>query len=201
MNVLVVVSDPRQEGTGKCSESDVSSRSSVGHREDAERVFSDWHTCARSVVSLLPPTPDRWAIFDMLEHPAPSYHRGRVALAGDAAHAAGPHLGAGAGFGIEDALVLAELLAEAAKIADPRRVEAALAAYNDVRYERTQWLIKHTRDAVDLFQWRDASAGQDAELFGHEISWRFHHIWDNNPALMISQAKRAFEGRLRGESM
>jgi 2-polyprenyl-6-methoxyphenol hydroxylase-like FAD-dependent oxidoreductase len=39
------------------------------------------------------------------------FAKGRVCLAGDAAHASTPNQGGGAGFGIEDALVLAEVLA------------------------------------------------------------------------------------------
>src|SRR5207302_4560076 len=39
------------------------------------------------------------------------WHRGRVAVIGDAAHTTTPHLATGAGIAIEDAVVLAELLA------------------------------------------------------------------------------------------
>ena len=42
--------------------------------------------------------------------PAP-WHRGRVLVIGDAAHTTTPHLAIGAGIAIEDAVVLAELLA------------------------------------------------------------------------------------------
>ena len=41
----------------------------------------------------------------------PPWHRGRVAVIGDAAHTTTPHLATGAGIAIEDAVVLAELLA------------------------------------------------------------------------------------------
>ncbi len=51
---------------------------------------------------------------DNLLLPLP-WHRGRVVLIGDAAHATTPHLASGAGIGIEDAIVLAEELAEAAR--------------------------------------------------------------------------------------
>jgi 2-polyprenyl-6-methoxyphenol hydroxylase-like FAD-dependent oxidoreductase len=42
--------------------------------------------------------------------PSP-WHRGRVAVIGDAAHTTTPHLATGAGIAIEDAVVLAELIA------------------------------------------------------------------------------------------
>jgi 2-polyprenyl-6-methoxyphenol hydroxylase-like FAD-dependent oxidoreductase len=41
----------------------------------------------------------------------PPWHRGQVVLIGDAAHTTTPHLATGAGIAIEDAVVLAELLA------------------------------------------------------------------------------------------
>lgn len=47
--------------------------------------------------------------FEWLITPAP-WHRGRVLLIGDAAHASTAHLGAGGGMAIEDAVVLGELL-------------------------------------------------------------------------------------------
>ena len=55
---------------------------------------------------------------------------GRVALLGDAAHAMTPDLGQGAGMAIEDAVVLADLLAGAA---EDGQVEQALAAYQERR--------------------------------------------------------------------
>jgi 2-polyprenyl-6-methoxyphenol hydroxylase-like FAD-dependent oxidoreductase len=41
----------------------------------------------------------------------PPWHRGHVAVIGDAAHTTTPHLATGAGIAIEDAVVLAEMLA------------------------------------------------------------------------------------------
>ena len=46
----------------------------------------------------------------------PPWHRGRIVLIGDAAHATTPHVGYGAGLAIEDAIVLAELLPEPAPL-------------------------------------------------------------------------------------
>ena len=46
------------------------------------------------------------------------WHRGRVVVIGDAAHATTPHLATGAGIAIEDAVVLAELLASDLSVAE-----------------------------------------------------------------------------------
>jgi len=48
----------------------------------------------------------------------PPWHRGRVAVIGDAAHTTTPHLATGAGIAIEDAVVMAELLAADLSVAD-----------------------------------------------------------------------------------
>ncbi|CAK7197968.1 hypothetical protein SEUCBS139899_000622 [Sporothrix eucalyptigena] len=151
-----------------------------GNRKDAEAAFVSWLPAAKAIIGLFPERPDRWAIFDMLENPVPSYSKGRVALAGDAAHASGPHLGAGAAFGIEDALALATIL-EAVDTNHAAgkdvHVTAALDIYNKVRYDRTQWLIKASREAVDLFQWKDPERGQNWPGFGDAITALFHKIW------------------------
>jgi 2-polyprenyl-6-methoxyphenol hydroxylase-like FAD-dependent oxidoreductase len=66
----------------------------------------------------------------------PPWHRGRVVLIGDAAHATTPHLGQGAAQAIEDGIVLAEELA-----AGPG-VEAALQRFVARRYERCKIVIE-----------------------------------------------------------
>ncbi|KAI8183532.1 FAD-dependent monooxygenase azaH [Colletotrichum sp. SAR 10_86] len=48
-----------------------------------------------------------WGLFDLGDHPVPTFSRGRICLIGDAAHASTPHQGAGAGLCIEDAATLA----------------------------------------------------------------------------------------------
>ncbi len=83
---------------------------------------------------------------------APPWQRGRVALIGDAAHAAGPHVGQGAAMALEDSVVLAEELAETDDL------QAAYEGFGSRRYERVrtiveiseqiaQWEIDHVRDA------------------------------------------------------
>jgi 2-polyprenyl-6-methoxyphenol hydroxylase-like FAD-dependent oxidoreductase len=64
------------------------------------------------------------------------WHRGRVALLGDAVHAATPHLGQGAGMAIEDSVVLAE---ELARHAD---VPTALDAWFRRRFERCAYIVQ-----------------------------------------------------------
>ncbi len=62
------------------------------------------------------------------------WYRGRVALIGDAAHGATPHLGQGAGMAIEDAVVLAEELIK------DQPVDKAMNTYMSRRWERAKFI-------------------------------------------------------------
>ncbi len=66
----------------------------------------------------------------------PPWHRGRVVLIGDAAHATSPHVGQGAAQAIEDGLVLRDELSREQTLAE------ALDAYVDRRYERCRRIVE-----------------------------------------------------------
>lgn len=71
------------------------------------------------------------------------WYRGRVLLIGDAAHAATPHLGQGAGMAIEDALVLGEELTAGGSI------EQQLERFMARRYERCKYIAESSILAGD----------------------------------------------------
>ncbi|KAF4783894.1 hypothetical protein HER10_EVM0001460 [Colletotrichum scovillei] len=96
---------------------------------------------------------DRWALFDLGDDSVPTYAKGRICLLGDAAHASTPHQGAGAGICVEDAAVMASLLADQT-VRDSRGIEAAFAAFDASRRERGQWLIRESRRAGELYDLR-----------------------------------------------
>ena len=72
-----------------------------------------------------------WRPFENTLVPPPWY-RGRVILIGDAAHTMTPHLTAGGGMAIEDAVILAETLAQAGSVPD------ALRSFMNRRFERVR---------------------------------------------------------------
>ena len=84
------------------------------------------------------------------------WYKGRVVLIGDAAHSATPHLGQGAAMAIEDAVVLAEELAE-------RDVDSALRAFMDRRFERAKLV---GTSSIQLGEWdmHPETAGDPIEL-------------------------------------
>ncbi|KAI1114095.1 hypothetical protein F5Y14DRAFT_441351 [Nemania sp. NC0429] len=197
LNALFVVTDPEPWTADR--------HTAPGTKREAVDAFADWHPVVRGLVDLLPETLDKWAIFDMYDYPAPHYNVGNVALAGDAAHASGPHLGSGAGFGIEDGLVLASILKAAddvvagglssGKGTGKSKAQVccdALVAYNAVRFDRDQWLPGATREVVELFQSRDQEVGRDRERFLSEVDRLYHTIWDNDVDQMAREAVDEF---------
>jgi 2-polyprenyl-6-methoxyphenol hydroxylase-like FAD-dependent oxidoreductase len=67
-----------------------------------------------------------------------AWHRGRVVLLGDSAHATTPHLASGAGAAVEDALVLAEELARHDALAP------ALERYMERRLPRARMIVENS---------------------------------------------------------
>lgn len=84
------------------------------------------------------------------------WHRGRVVLIGDAAHAGPPNMGEGGCMAMEDAFVLADVLRTA------NSVEAALQAHVLRRRPRADWVQKQSRAAAEA--WALSAAARNAAL-------------------------------------
>nr|WOL36627.1 FAD monooxygenase [Pseudogymnoascus verrucosus] len=171
-------------------------------RAEVQRDFANFGPTVRDITSLLPDTIDKWAIFDSFDYPAPYYNKGRVCLAGDAAHASSPHHGAGAGIGVEDALCLStvmELVVEASqenKTSKSQALSLAFEAFNVVRRERSQWLVNSSRSICEVYEWADPVTGNDSEKCFKEIEWRSHKIWNFDIEGMLKDTTADYEKRL-----
>jgi salicylate hydroxylase len=195
MNVVAFASDPNEWDDSKTYVAPAT-------RKEVEDVFADWGPTVRNMISLLPNDLDKWAVFDSAAAPAPCYNRGRVCIAGDAAHAAAPHHGAGAGVGIEDALCLATLLDKAvATIQDNKATKAqalglVFTTFNAVRRKRTQWLVKSSHDVAEIYEWNHPKTGADASKCFEEIKRRSHKIWYFDYEGMLKESCDGFEWRI-----
>ena len=133
--------------------------------EASEHVFAGWNTYDFPTV--------------------PTWHRDRMVIIGDAAHATAPSAGQGASMALEDAVVLAMALR------DEPSPDAAFAAYERLRRQRVERVVEYgrrngegkslgpvmrlVRDRVIMPRVRARAArvgaNPDRWLFDHHISW------------------------------
>jgi salicylate hydroxylase len=143
--------------------------------------FGGWSTHVKNILSQMQ-KPNIWAIFN--HPPAPFYNRGRVCLLGDAAHASSPHCGAGAGMAIEDAYVLSGLVGEEGIEGN---FEAVFKAFDAVRRERTQKLVRHSKEQAEIYEFEKVDVGNpdDKEQIQKLLLDRMDWIWNEDlPAEM-----------------
>lgn len=104
--------------------------------------FPDMHADLRNVLTLASGWL-KWAAASRA--PAPTWSRGRVALIGDAAHAALPYLAQGAAMALEDAVTLC------VEIERNGAAAAAFGAYQARRMPRTGRMVRESRKLGDIY--------------------------------------------------
>ncbi|THH09273.1 hypothetical protein EW145_g2128 [Phellinidium pouzarii] len=128
-------------------------------RSDLLDAFSGWEDEVRALLELAE-NPLLWAIHTVKPLPRYSDPDGRVVLLGDAAHAMTPHQGAGGGQAIEDAHVLAALLAHSRTTRET--LPDALRAYDAVRIPEANAVVNSSRLNGMMYEfnhgWDDTSA-------------------------------------------
>jgi salicylate hydroxylase len=115
---------------------------------------------------------DQWSLWDLI-HREP-YNYGRVCLLGDAAHAAVPHLGSGAGMAVEDAYILGSLIDGWGRT----HLEVALSAYDQVRRSRTQKLARLSREAGQKYTFTLPGVLDNPEALQAYAKDQFRWIWN-----------------------
>jgi 2-polyprenyl-6-methoxyphenol hydroxylase-like FAD-dependent oxidoreductase len=136
---------------------------------DAVDAFAGWHPAVTEMVGATD-VGTRWALHDL--EPLERWHTDRAVLMGDAAHAMVPHQGQGANQTIEDAIVLADCLADVRATTD---LASALRRYAERRRKRTARVQRWSRRVADLMHLPDGPeiAPRDAVLAGlySELAW------------------------------
>jgi salicylate hydroxylase len=108
--------------------------------------------------------PTKWGLFHHLR--TSTYYRDRAILLGDAAHASMPYQAAGAAQGIEDALVLGEVLAKMAEAQGihgntDTYIEAGLKAYDALRRPRAQHQLERADEVGRMLMRVHETIGSD----------------------------------------
>jgi FAD-dependent urate hydroxylase len=113
--------------------------------EDLLAIFKNYH---RPIPQILTATKEESIIHnDILDiKPIPKYAFRRIVLLGDAAHAATPNLGQGAGQAMEDAYMLARSLETC------NNIEHAFELYERMRVKRTHKIIKMSNQVGQIAQ-------------------------------------------------
>ena len=166
-------------------------------KEDLRRDFQGYGTILQAILPLIQKI-DIWALFD--DPPADTYCKGRVCIMGDAAHASTPFQGSGAGMAIEDAYVLSSLLDNTARsdeVDTTNRTdgpERAFKAFDAVRRERTQRLVRTSREAGHLFQFELEGVGDDYEKLRDNMMKRMQWVWSENLEEEVKEGRKIMTG-------
>lgn len=163
-------------------------------QQEMQEVFVGWGAASQAILACIP-EPTRWALHELPE--LPRYHRGRVLLVGDAAHALVPHQGAGAGQALEDAYVLASLLGDEACTRDS--VEPVLAAFEAVRHGRTCRAQRTSHEAGNVYEYAGEGIGDDEAKLIENLETRFDWLWNHDPQEDVAAARRRLAREVVGE--
>lgn len=91
-------------------------------------------------------------------------------------HATTPNHGTGASMAIEDAAILAELLADPS-VKSYQDVEAAFSVYDAVRRPRGEYLVRSSRFMGESYDFREPTIGGDIAKACDELNARNAKIW------------------------
>jgi salicylate hydroxylase len=146
-------------------------------------AFSEWGDAVRVLLECIP-NPTLWALHELDE--LSGYVHGRVGLIGDAAHAMLPHQGAGAGQGLEDAWLLARLLADPRVL--QRDAKQVLEVYDAIRRPRACRVQRTSWEAGELYEFRDAKVADQEPLLSTTLASRFDWLWNHDMQADLAEA-------------
>ena len=151
----------------------------ASYRAELDRTYVAAHPAMHALLAMMD-LERRWPIGD--RDPVRHWHRGRVALLGDAAHPTLQSLAQGACMAIEDGLCLAELLHAA-----EGDLEQAFRRYAAARHVRTArvtlesrylWDVYHAEDIAREVHWQALRERSEADVF-RCLAW----LYDGMPGV------------------
>jgi 2-polyprenyl-6-methoxyphenol hydroxylase-like FAD-dependent oxidoreductase len=131
--------------------------------DDVAALFDGFTGPVRDVVESMNATPEEVYFSPLDQVDQRPWHRERVVLIGDAAHAMAPTMAQGAALAMEDAIVLSELLVSSP---DP---DSAVTAFEERRRPRVEWVRQHTERQASLLRLPFAVRNLSARLIGGRL--------------------------------
>lgn len=140
-----------------------------------EEMLADYKGWAEPVQGLLScvKKPTKWALHELPV--LDTYVNRRIMIMGDAAHAMLPHQGAGAGQAIEDAQVLAALLAQPQ--VSKANIPTVFKAWEQARRKRGSKVQSTSHECGDVFEFAMPDIGKDRDKLDETLSTRWDWIW------------------------
>ena len=143
---IVPVTRNKAYWAGGAAQATIGARNPDAYRDELHRMFADWPAPVRHIIAGAPAARIN-KIYVHDHDPVPTWHRDRLILIGDAAHAALPTSGQGACQALEDAWHLANCVA-----AHPGDLDRALDAFTALRFQKTAGITMAGRGlAASLF--------------------------------------------------
>ncbi|EXJ94475.1 hypothetical protein A1O1_02871 [Capronia coronata CBS 617.96] len=182
VNIVAFIHDP-DEWVGEQATKEVT----------REEMFSDFAEFDHRLKALLDfVKPVRWPLF---HHPnTPTYYKGRICLMGDSAHASSPAQAAGAGQGLEDALILSRLLG---LVRRTNEVESAIQVYDAIRRPRAQAVVQESRDVGMAYFFLHPDFGDDLKKITADANVRLPKIWFYDLDRDLKLAEDSFNALVR----
>uniref|UniRef100_A0A0W0FYG3 FAD-binding domain-containing protein n=1 Tax=Moniliophthora roreri TaxID=221103 RepID=A0A0W0FYG3_MONRR len=160
--------------------------------------FLHWEPQVRALIDCVD-RPLQWAIHTV--RPMRSYVSGRVAVMGDAAHAAQPHQCSGAGQAIEDGYILATVLGHPRTTRE--NVHCALRVYDEIRRPMAHRVQENTRqngryysfklDGIDLDRLDPGEQWDILQRMGKKFVNNWKWAWTTSIDDAVQEAKRRLE--------
>jgi len=157
-------------------------------KEELLEQYAGWGSDVTGLLGCIQ-NPNKWSIH-VVSPPLKSYVNKRIALLGDAAHGMLPHLGAGAGQGLEDAFVLAKLIGHPQT--NKSNVERILRVYDKVRLARSQMVWEGSRSAGDKYEGYGPH-GFTTEGLREDFTGIWEDVWHWDIREDVSRAFRAMK--------
>jgi len=185
LNFLFCVADPKPWALGEA----------VTEKTTHETMMADFDgpgVDARFIKLLAKAQSIKWGFFHHWR--TSTYRKGRVVLLGDAAHASLPFQAAGAAQGLEDALVLSNVLSKIVEIhndsADQMTsIETALEAYDVVRRPRAQKQLEQSAEVGKMIFFQHEEAGPDmSKILPRLQEGRFDWLWFHDIEVDVNKA-------------